>query len=114
MILKIVELAPDAPVHVKKALEHIAHGSVIVAITRDHKIPHADGVWLYYEGGIFERQNRPPTLEERITYAKIAAGRAKERYPTTAKIYLPSQEGIVQTGYVDAYQWEVVFPPQPL
>lgn len=110
MILKIVELAPNAPDNVKQALSHIAPGSVIVAITREHRdqIPDPNGVWLYYEGGVVEgRGDRKPTQEERINYAIRAGGRAAKRYPTTAKLYLSSLDGLVPIGFVDTGDWSV-------
>lgn len=110
MILKIVKPAPDAPEETKKALAHIAPGSVIVAITREHRdqIPDPAGVWLYYEGGLYEREQREPTEQEKRDYAIRAAGRAAKRYPTTAKLYLPSMDGLVPIGFVDTSDWTVI------
>lgn len=41
--------------------------------------------WVYFEGGIYTRFNRPPTSEERHSYAIHAADRAVNNYPTVAR-----------------------------
>lgn len=67
--------------------------------------PVSDGrVLVYFEGDLYGRgSKRPvptPTREERTTYAKIAAGRAVENYPTTAKFYVADESELIQTGFV--------------
>lgn len=109
MILKIVQCGPDAPAETKRVFEHIIPGSIVVMITRyhDHLIREADGCFIYYEGGIYSRPaTRKPTAEERKEYALIAAGRAKERYPTVARACI-SQKGLVSIGWVDTDTWAV-------
>jgi len=114
MILKIVELAPNAPEEIKQIFANVIPGSIMVSITRghDHMIRHPNGCWVYFEGGFYTRPaTRKPTQEERIEYAKIAAGRAKDRYPTVAKAYVPDEECLVAVGYVDTDKWEVTLAP---
>lgn len=108
MILKIVGISPDAPPETIRALSFIVPGSVMVSITRGHKVSEPEGAWIYFEGGIYSREvNRAPTLEEKTEYAKIAAGRAYKNYPTVAKLYLPNQKGLVPLGFVDTETWQV-------
>jgi hypothetical protein len=90
------------------AFRHVIAGSVIVAIPWD-----TTHTAYYYEGGIYDRQpSTPPTRQQREEYAKIAAGRAKERYPTVARLVLPndSMDGMEVVGYVDTdARYEVRF-----
>lgn len=86
-----------------------APGSVFVAI--HHQVPgDQDGLYkVYYEGGIYSRKDRPPTPEEKLDYAKQAAGRASQNYPTVAKFYLIDLVNVDQIGHVDTDTWEVEF-----
>lgn len=102
--LLIVRMASECPPPVKKAFENIAPGSVVVAKENN------GFVWLHFEGGIYTRaKDREPTPEERIDYAKRAAGRADQNYPTMARIQIASWEGLEVCGYVDTRNYEVVF-----
>lgn len=103
MILKIVGISPNASPKTIALLSFIAPGSVMVSITREHKVPDPKGAWVYFEGGIYSRNlQTPPTLEEKTEYARIAAGRASKNYPTVAKVYIPDAEtDLVPLGYVD-------------
>lgn len=57
---------------------------------------------IYYEGGIFTRkEGQTPTTKEWCEYARIAASRGKESYPTVAMTILTSCEGLTQIGHVD-------------
>lgn len=104
-VLPIVTPREDAGNDVKVAFSKMAPGSIAVAMQRtDGMVP------VYYEGGIYSRpENRPPTLDERIEYAKIAAGRAIEHYPTIAFFVLPSNDGLRKIGEVDTATWNVIF-----
>jgi len=96
--LHIVVPAEEASAEVRRAFSRLADGSVAVAKRRD------GGIWIYYEGGIYSRANRPPTEAERLEYAKSAAGRAAECYPTVAFFVLPSMDGLEVIGRVDVNQ----------
>ena len=103
--------APGATDETKRLFERMAPGSVAVCIRRNHQVPDQDGCFVYYEGGIHSRANSPPTEQERIEYAIAAARRAIEKYPTIARGYLRTQEGLEPAGYVDTETWDVVFNP---
>jgi len=104
--LRIVEPSEGASEEVKRAFSRVAKGSAAVAQRR------ADGVWIYYEGGIYSRpEGREPTREEFVGYANSAAGRAIERYPTVAFFVLPGFEGLDVIGYVDGSTYEVQLLP---
>lgn len=65
---------------------------------------------VYYEGGVYTRpEHIPPNEQERISYAKIAAGRAWDNYPTVARLFTLAPRLWEQVGYVDTDTWEVVF-----
>lgn len=61
-------------------------------------------VLVYFEGDLYGRgSNHPlqqPTVEERTNYAKIAAGRAVENYPTTAKFMVEDDDQLQEIGFV--------------
>lgn len=107
MKLPIVEPMPEASDYVKSLFSQIVSGSVAVSIKCE------EYTLVYYEGGIYSRHNRPPTEQERIEYAKIAAGRAREHYPTVAFFAIPkeNERDLKVSGYVDMSNspWEVVF-----
>jgi len=95
-------LLGGASEQVKRLFARMAPGSVAVA-KRDGS---TGKVWVYYEGGIYTRATpmncfRAATGQEREDYAKCAAGRAAERYPTTAFFVLDSMEGLEVVGEVD-------------
>lgn len=93
--LPVVQPSGDASEDVRRAFGRLVPGSVAVAKRR------ASGVWVYYEGGIYSRQGRAATEEERLEYARIAAGRAAEQYPTVAFFVLPTMDGLEVVGEVD-------------
>lgn len=105
--LRIVVPSEGASEEVKRSFSRIAKGSAAVAQRR------GDGqVWVYYEGDIYGRPDgREPTIEEFVGYAKTAAGRAIERYPTVAFFVLPSWDGLDVVGYVDGSTYEVQLLP---
>jgi len=94
VLVPIVESATDAPDDVVAAFTLPIDGSVCVGI------PDGDGMLIYYEGGKHTRGDRPPTEDEQVEYARIAAHRAIERAPTVAFFRLPSTEGLAYRGYV--------------
>lgn len=101
MILPIVE-----PKELEKCPEWSipVKGSVGVLIEREY------GTLLYYEGGAYTRfGGREPTAEERVEYAKQAAGRASQDYPTTAKVGVLNPDAYKKIGQVDCTTWEVTF-----
>lgn len=107
MILSIVEIKSDAPKTVKDALARVVPGSVLVADEKsDGK---SDVVVVDFEGGVYTRKDRSPTQDEKNEYAKIAAGRSSSRYPTVARICLPSMEGLREIGSVNTETWEVTW-----
>lgn len=105
-VLPIVEPDEGAEESVLAAFGNILPGSVAVAIRR------GETVAVYYEGGKYSRPiGREATEAERIEYAKIAAGRAAQRYPTIAFFGLQSPTGLKKVGEVDIRTWEVTFYP---
>lgn len=71
---------------------------------------------LHYEGGIYQRPlERVPSTEERTEYAKCAAGRAVEQYPTIAKLYLQdaTTHDFMVEGWIDTETWAVTWLPTP-
>lgn len=94
VLVPIVEAAADAPADVVAAFALPIDGSVCVGI------PDGDGMLIYYEGGKHTRGDRPPTEDEQVEYARIAAHRAIDRAPTVAFFRLPSSEGLAYRGHV--------------
>ncbi len=81
--LDLVEVVDHPTSDVARWLRgHVVPGSVLVA----HHQSEIDTCRVDYEGGVFSRTGRAPTPQERVDYAKIAAGRAAENYPTVARI----------------------------
>lgn len=125
MRYSIVQPKPDADEVVRSLFKNIAPGSVAVA-HQEHRV-HSAGVLVHYEGGVYERSTgggyipygnvshiefREPTQDERIDYAKIAAGRLHAHYPTTSRFFLPGEgmmDQLEEIGYVDVDTWEVHF-----
>jgi hypothetical protein len=103
----IVSNKKDAPDHIIHIFENIlVPGSVAVL-----KKQEGGGAWLYYEGGIYNRQSRNPTLIEKTDYAKIAAGRASANYPTIAKHFIREEDlkYLREIGRVNLENWDVRF-----
>lgn len=105
----VVTLDKDAPKELQDLFSKIAPGSVAVAKQRGTNIN------IYYEGGIYTRKDssREPTQEERNEYAIIAAGRAKENYPTIAKftIHMDDVKYLTIVGVVQMMwkPWKVLW-----
>ena len=113
MHLSIVHPTPTCHPSVTRLTQSIAPGSILVA----QPAPHG-GVQVDYEGGIYQRpSHRPPTLDEQIEYAKRAAGRMHNQYPTVARAYLRDadfERDFRVIGSVDPTTWTVTFhPPTP-
>lgn len=111
MNIAIVRPRSDAPEDIKGQFARINPGSVCCLIQRH------DTYFIYYEGGFYSRQpNVEPTPDEREEYAKIAAGRAKDRAPTVAFFALPQggEKFVEAVGFVktDLPRWGVFFFPE--
>ena len=79
-------------------------GSVFVAIKK------TNGIWIYYEGGIYSRiPGEAPTQKLKVEYAIQAAGRAIQNYPTVAKFFLRDESDLVRVGEVDTKTWATTF-----
>lgn len=96
---KVPIVLPDesAPPEVRAAFMIPVPGSVCVAVPG-----RAGGVDVYFEGGIYSReQDMPPSEAAATQYAVIAASRAIKRYPTVARFHLESWQGLTAIGIVD-------------
>lgn len=83
--LDIVEIVSDPTSTGAMSLrDRLLPGSVVIA----HSDAGDGTCQVDFEGGKYQRDPaRCPTAEERDQYAKCAAGRAAERYPTVARCY---------------------------
>ena len=103
-ILPIVEVDPGANISTKALFSIAVKGSVFIAIKR------TNGIWIYFEGGIYTRQaDQTSTQEEKNEYAVRAAGRAIQNYPTVAKFLISNESDLVRVGEVDTRNWETRF-----
>jgi len=97
--LDIVELVPEPISTAGASLRNrLLPGSVLIAHTdADDGTCQVD-----FEGGKYQRDPVcPPTPEERDQYAKCAAGRAAERYPTVARCYRIPRSDLRIIGHIN-------------
>jgi len=110
MRFAIVQPTTDASPETRILFAQLAPGSIAVAVSlTDHP-----GIMIYYEGGIYERQQadgsfREATPEERRNYAIHAADRAATNYPTIAEFWLANPEDLEEIGFVNTDPFIVRF-----
>lgn len=105
--LDLVEIVPEPTSASARSLsDRIVPGSVLVA----HHDAEDGTCRVDYEGGIHMRQpDRAPTPEERETYAKCAAGRAAEEYPTVARVYCILRADLRVIGRINPGEGTIVW-----
>ena len=71
----------------------------------------ADGCEMYaiYFEGNKHGWTPPHGKSEQDEKAVIAAGRARDNYPTIARFFLPDTEGLDTIGHVNLTTWEVIW-----
>lgn len=98
-----VPLVMVNPADAGRAFGGIRPGSALAIVPN----AHPGSMRVYYEGGVFTRQSDcEPTAKEWFEYARTAASRASEAYPTIAMTMITSWEALTQIGYVDVRKGE--------
>lgn len=97
--LDIVEIVPEPTSAAGSALrDHLLPGSVVIA----HSDASDGTCQVDYEGGKYRQDSaRHPNAAEREEYAKCAAGRAAERYPTVARCYRIPRSDLRIIGHIN-------------
>ncbi len=105
--LDIVEVVPEPSSPAGASLrDRLLPGSVVIA----HSDAGDGTCQVDFEGGMYQREpNRLPTAEERIQYAKCAAGRAAERYPTVARSYRIPRSDLRVVGSINPGEGRIVW-----
>ena len=102
MKLSLVEVGEKSSQLVKLSFSRLLPGSAAVLILQ----PMVNGIVpiIYYEGGKYYESIKDE-------YAKIAAGRAIENYPTIARFSIPKEEieNLKVVGTIDTDTWEVTW-----
>ena len=99
--IEIVEPIPDTAAEHYWSIADVWPGSVAVLST----MPGIRGYVVYYEGGIYERErDDTPTEDQRAAWAKRAAGRAIQHYPSGARFFIAPEdiEGFRVVGFVSS------------
>jgi hypothetical protein len=88
--------------------DHIVPGTVLVA----HHDADDGTCRVDFEGGIHTRRDgQPPTPAERTEYAKIAAGRAAESYPTVARMHRIPRSDLRVIGTINPGEGTLTWHP---